>query len=266
MQEEKGKITFHKFLQAQSKSSQLTELSDAGIQGSSEVGSESGVVREKEKAMCEKSKILPHSENNVMVVAEEEKEIQSLWIDNGEHSGNTAITEKLVQLTSPAAVDGNNEEELCSNDPAYWKYLDIKKRDLIILKGPPHKPKNFPHDSFDRKLPITFFSKPLSNGKCIERDWMVWSKDAAAIFCFPCSLYRSETQTNQLHHSNFVEDGTVDSWKKIYKKIKSHEENALHLSNYFKWKELFQTSLIKEALMLHYSIVLNRRRKNDVKY
>lgn len=69
----------------------------------------------------------------------------------------------------------------------------------------------------------------------------VWSKDAAAIFCFPCSLYRSETQTNQLHHSKFVEGGIADNWKKIYETIKSHEENALHLSNSMKWKELFQT-------------------------
>ncbi|KAH1177815.1 hypothetical protein KIL84_011517 [Mauremys mutica] len=79
MQEEKGKITLHKFLHAQSKSSQLTELSDADIQGFSAVGSESGVVREKEKVVCEESKILPHSEINVMVVVEEEKEIQPLF-------------------------------------------------------------------------------------------------------------------------------------------------------------------------------------------
>lgn len=85
-----------------------------------------------EKVVCEESKILPHSKHNVMVVVEEEKEIQPLWIDNGEHSGNTAITEKLVQSTSPAAVDGNDEEELCSNDPASWKYLDIKKRSYCI--------------------------------------------------------------------------------------------------------------------------------------
>ncbi|KAH1167686.1 hypothetical protein KIL84_003169 [Mauremys mutica] len=64
----------------------------------------------KEKAVYEESKILPHSENNVMVVAEEEKEIQPLWLDNGEHSGNTVIAEKLVQSTSPAAVDGNDEK------------------------------------------------------------------------------------------------------------------------------------------------------------
>ncbi|XP_030423315.1 uncharacterized protein LOC115653794 [Gopherus evgoodei] len=67
-------------------------------------------------------------------------------------------------------------------------------------------------------------------------------------YCFPCSLYRSETQTKQLQHSKFVKGGIADNWRKIYEKIKNHEENASHLSNYIKWKELFQTLSDKRGI------------------
>lgn len=133
------------------------------------------------------------------------------------------------------------ESDQCSisNDPATWIHLETKSRDLIVLKSPPCKPECLPRDISGRPYPLSVFPKKLQNGEYADRDWMVWSKERSALFCFPCCLFEVEDIHKQ--QSKFVQCGVDNHWKKMYEKVKKHELNTNHIKNYIKWKKLIST-------------------------
>ncbi|XP_047127851.1 zinc finger MYM-type protein 5-like [Hydra vulgaris] len=82
-----------------------------------------------------------------------------------------------------------------SNDPALWKSISDTDRTNIILMGPSSNPSNFPRDQKERKFPTYIFLEEQRNGEKVKRDWLVWSKAVASLFCFPCSLFGSPNLT-----------------------------------------------------------------------
>lgn len=82
----------------------------------------------------------------------------------------------------------------------------------------------------------------------MKRDWLVWSEEAASVFCFPCTLFKCEDDTQQMYKSQLCQGGINDKWRKLYEKVKSHEANICHLKNYITWKELCVTLQGKGAI------------------
>nr|XP_047127710.1 zinc finger MYM-type protein 5-like [Hydra vulgaris] len=82
-----------------------------------------------------------------------------------------------------------------SNDPALWKSISDTDRTNIILMGPSSNPSNFPRDQKEHKFPTYIFLEEQRNGEKVKRDWLVWSKAVASLFCFPCSLFGSPNLT-----------------------------------------------------------------------
>lgn len=123
-------------------------------------------------------------------------------------------------------------------DPCTWKNKSMTKneRDLIVLKGPVSNPKHFPRDSNNRIFPKNIFCKRLINDESVQRDWLVWSAEAQALFCFPCCLFYQATKINN-SSSQLCASGLSGDYRKLYQKIAAHENNPAHKDYYIQWKE-----------------------------
>ena len=128
-----------------------------------------------------------------------------------------------------------------SNDVGSWRQLGPKDRDVIAIMGPQTNPSELPRDTKGRAFPLSIFIKSLPNGESTKRDWLVWSKSAAGLFCFSCCLFNVKPPSPSCSAFSHPEVGFKDNWKKLYEKVKSHELSAVHVSNYRKWKDLLNS-------------------------
>ena len=52
----------------------------------------------------------------------------------------------------------------------------------------------------------------LQNGDSVKRDWLVWSEEKQALFCFPCQIFSDQ---NLGHLSNVSGWSILVGWKKL---------------------------------------------------
>ena len=135
-----------------------------------------------------------------------------------------------------------NSDIILTNDPGFWKTINQRERDYIILKGPPKNLSTFPDDSLKRKFPSEVLNKRLQNGEKILRDCLIWSELKCGLFCFPCCLFRANCvdATNSSTSKLVIEgNGLNDNWRKLQEKI---------TSNYIKWKECKNRLISKKGI------------------
>ncbi|XP_047125571.2 zinc finger MYM-type protein 5-like [Hydra vulgaris] len=125
-----------------------------------------------------------------------------------------------------------------SNDPALWKSISDTDRTNIILMGPSSNPSNFPRDQKERKFPTYIFLEEQRNGEKVRRDWLVWSKAVASLFCFPCSLFGSPNLTRPGVQSSLLSwnGGIHGNRRKLSDRVKSHQQSDFHRNCYLQWK------------------------------
>nr|XP_047143104.1 52 kDa repressor of the inhibitor of the protein kinase-like [Hydra vulgaris] len=104
--------------------------------------------------------------------------------------------------------------------------------------GPSSNPSNFPRDQKERKFPTYIFLEEQRNGEKVIRDWLVWSKAVASLFCFPCSLFGSPNLTRPGVQSSFLSwnGGIHGNWRKLSDRVKSHQQSDFHRNCYLQWK------------------------------
>jgi hypothetical protein len=169
------------------------------------------------------------------------------FVDNIEESLNTSSPLKQNHLD--LVVNCKDDEQIypsdlgtptipISNDPALWKSISDTDRTNIILMGPSLNPSNFPRDHKERKFPTCIFIEEQRNGEKVRRDWLVWSKAVASLFCFPCSLFGSPNSTRSGVQSSLLSwnGGLHGNWRKLLDRIKSHQQSKIHRSYYLEWK------------------------------
>lgn len=124
------------------------------------------------------------------------------------------------------------------NDPRSWPQIDDKVRCFLIERGP-EQGKNcdfrFSMTDDGRTFSADWFQKTLSNNEKIERKWLIYSKNAKSIFCFPCLLFGTK--------ETIFSKGFRD-WKHLNPRIGEHENSAEHRKCYVTWKEM-EMRLIK---------------------
>lgn len=109
----------------------------------------------------------------------------------------------------------------------------------IIQAGPKQIDINFPATS-GRRFSSFFYTKKMTNGEEIKREWIVYSKKLDAVHCFCCFIF-GFLSTN----SQFASKEGYKDWKHLTEKIKEHETSAKHMTNYKAWKEM-KTAICSE--------------------
>ncbi|XP_065681439.1 zinc finger MYM-type protein 5-like [Hydra vulgaris] len=104
--------------------------------------------------------------------------------------------------------------------------------------GPSSNPSNFPRDQNERKFPTYIFLEEQRNREKIRRDWLVWSKAVALLFCFPCSLFGLPNLTRPGVQSSLLSwnGGIHGNWRKLSDRVKSHQQSDFHRNCYLQWK------------------------------
>lgn len=72
------------------------------------------------------------------------------------------------------------------------------------------------------------YSRKLSNGEFIDRQWLVYSVSSDRVYCFCCKLFPSHA-TN-LRISSLATVGLRD-WKHIFERLKTHEISQAHIKS-----------------------------------
>jgi Domain of unknown function (DUF4371) len=95
----------------------------------------------------------------------------------------------------------------------------------------------------------------MKNGEIMEREWLVYSKAANAIFCCPCKLFNSEL-TGQL-----LNEGLND-WQHASSRLKKHETSKSHFKAINIWQEAKTRMLKKSSVnMQSYEVYLAEKQK-----
>lgn len=89
-------------------------------------------------------------------------------------------------------------------------------------------------------FPGSVFFEKQQNGEKFKRDWLVWSRTAIGLFCFPCSLLGSPDcggKANLLIWNG----GFNDNWRKVLDRVQTHQSSQMHRGHYVDW----QTALLQ---------------------
>lgn len=114
------------------------------------------------------------------------------------------------------------------SDPAKW-ISNSKCINYFILNQPIQDVKkiNFNNTGrkcgkYFRKMPRGIFTRILHNGQIINREWLLYSSSANALYCFQCLLF-----SNRKSSLGNVKFG-LKNWGKFEEKVKCHEEGKIH--------------------------------------
>ena len=139
--------------------------------------------------------------------------------------------------------DSDNEtEKLESFDVATIKQrLSREELKSAIARGPPPNPTIFPQDKTGRKFTKKIWQRYLKNNESDIRDWLVWSEDMQALYCFPCRLFIDEIGNISGNHiGHFISNSgwSVDcGWSNLYRSVPPHENSNHHKECYLRWRQ-----------------------------
>ena len=101
------------------------------------------------------------------------------------------------------------------------KYLIIKtcpEGDQIRY---PQHPKHFPVDKAGIDFPVTVLKYTNRNGESYIRDYLSWSEQLQALFCFPCRLFSTHDSFTKslLASPRGWSANCGPKWKKLYERL-----------------------------------------------
>lgn len=98
---------------------------------------------------------------------------------------------------------------------------------------------------YGRQFTEFHFKRVLPNGVKVERDWLIYSPSAEAVFCFVCRLF------GNLHGKSkqFSLDG-FKNWSNPGRGFAAHEESKEHMHNHLQYKmRLKHASTLEKSFM-----------------
>ncbi|XP_061449442.1 calsenilin isoform X4 [Rhineura floridana] len=118
-----------------------------------------------------------------------------------------------------------------------------KEIEQYVMNGHIPLPKTFPKDTCNQVFPESILKFQSTNGELHVRDWLVWSQQKQALYCFPCRLFWHKTvkTSTSASKSALVSAEGWDSngkWRKLSYRIPKHEKGNSHRECYLAWREL----------------------------
>lgn len=106
----------------------------------------------------------------------------------------------------------------------------------VDLKYPHVKlPNNFPYDQEGASVPSVIFKKKLKNGEFVARDWLVWSRLKAALFCLPCKLFSTLPPGQKSLLASPDGYSSDCKWRKLYQRVPEHEATSAHKTSFLQF-------------------------------
>lgn len=134
--------------------------------------------------------------------------------------------------SSISSISGNSAPPPPS-DPALWPAnLSDQLRTDLVCKGPAQVEREFefPKSHSNRSFHYHHMFRKLANGEKVRRNWLTYSKQKDAVYCFCCKLFSRKS-------SKLNTEGQND-WVNISAILKSHETSPDHGKHLIAWKEL----------------------------
>ena len=130
-------------------------------------------------------------------------------------------------------TDASCENFVDLDDPAFWpKILSDKVRMAIIENGPKQITKfHFPTDEKGRSFSVAYFSKNLSNGETVNRNWLLYSKSKNSVYCYCCKMFSSD-------NSPLSDENGFSDWQHLSQCLERHEKAKLHIKHFKSWCDL----------------------------
>ena len=151
-----------------------------------------------------------------------------------ENSSQKSISDDADDFAEVSAVTLNDDAEGNNNDEGFFELF--RDHDFGRLRKPisthlvkclvQQGPENFQHKGpfakkEGRSLSKHWFETLSSNGKRLQRKWLVYSSCKQAAFCFVCFLFsRCE--------SSFCNEDGFSNWRKLNSRIYEHERSPPH--------------------------------------
>lgn len=138
-----------------------------------------------------------------------------------------------------SAVDNSCNVQL--EDPATWPVITSLLRRTIVAKGPVQaKLRTYPKRN-NFSFQHHHYVKTCPNGEAVNRDWLVYSVSSNSLFCFPCSVFASASNTTggPISWQNYGGVGFQDFANQA-RSIKSHENSQSHFQSSITWKEFIK--------------------------
>lgn len=119
---------------------------------------------------------------------------------------------------------GFNDIDAYRDVADYPAILNQSCMDKIIKVGPIQVEMEFPLTE-KRSFSKFYYTKKMSNGELVKREWIVYSIKLDAVHCFCCRIFGTS-------NSRFASGEGVNSWRHLSLRIKEHELSKQHLNNY----------------------------------
>ena len=140
-------------------------------------------------------------------------------------------------------------------DPAEWT-LSAELVDNFI-QNPPCQDRNADFSYTARVYPDKtryfrreHFQRKLTNGKMVNRDWMLFSPSNGKLYCYVCKLLCPDGDDHESHHSNFRIG--FNDWKNASARLASHERGTAHILAIKKSLEMKVTDRIHTSFEQRY--------------
>ena len=177
-------------------------------------------------------------ENVLLFIEEITNEIIDSSIDSAENTAGNAIS--VLEDKDRNIVDDESLQEQKIDIGLLPGHISTNQIEEIVSVGPPPKPSFIPPDFTGSVFPFSVFQKKRPNGEIQNRDWLVYSQQKGALFCFPCRLFGQKlsknASTSYLASRNGC--GPDSKWKRLFDRLPLHENSINHKQCYLEWRQL----------------------------
>ena len=138
--------------------------------------------------------------------------------------GEEVLSNSPATADTSTAAHNRNTENVNGFDLGKLHHYEFRipqsARDEAIRLGISRHPKHFPVDKTGANFPVTVLQHTNRNGESYIRDYLSWSEQLQALFCFPCRLLST---SDNVAKSLLASPGGWSAncgpkWKKLYER------------------------------------------------